>query len=62
MWWLRTPVGASGCDLHIVNEKGEIRQAYASEIGVGLRPALYLQTSRYLMSGAGSEEDPYRLK
>lgn len=62
MWWLRTPVVSSACDVYIVDEKGEIMQGYASQIGVGLRPALYLKASRYSMSGTGSEGDPYRLK
>lgn len=62
MWWLRTPVVSSACDVYIVNEKGDIMQGYASQIGVGLRPALYLKASRHFMSGTGREGDPYRLK
>ncbi|MDP4093861.1 MAG: TIR domain-containing protein [Bacillota bacterium] len=63
MWWLSTPYAGSGSDVCIVSDKGDIiYNDYATAAGVGVRPALYLNTSNISVSGSGSESDPYAVK
>jgi len=63
MWWLRTPNAQTPCEVCIVGVEGNIIYSdYAVLCGIGVRPALYLRTSRLAADGTGTGEDPYVMK
>lgn len=47
MWWLRTPIATTGSQVCMVSPSGEVIYGeYASGAGVGIRPALYIDSSK----------------
>ena len=63
MWWLRTPNANTPCEVCIVGLEGNIIYSdYAVLCGVGVRPALYLDSSLLEVEGSGTVDDPYYIE
>ena len=63
-YWLSTPHNENyGDGVRTVDDKGNVNVNYASTVGVGVRPAFYLNTDACeLASGNGQASSPYTLQ
>lgn len=62
LWWLRTPKATSVDEVCAVNYEGNLISDSASNISMGIRPALYLKSVRLNLAGAGSKQQPYLIR
>lgn len=58
-WWLLTPRSSTPCETLYVTIDGMIASNFVSEAGYGVRPALYLVSSKLALTGMGTETNPY---
>lgn len=58
-WWLVTPRSSTSCETLFVTTEGTIASSFVSEAGYGVRPALYLVSSKLALTGKGKETEPY---
>ena len=59
-WWLLTPYSSSS--VRTVNSYGGANNIYSPTYAYGVRPSINLKSSVKIVSGDGSENNPYRLE
>ena len=58
-YWFATPYSSSSADAFFWNSGSRRVRNYSSDIAIGLRPVLRLQSSVVVTGGTGTYQDPY---
>lgn len=58
-WWLSTPCATTPECVYFVSYDGSLDQTYAFLSNICVRPAMYLSGSKLVLTGSGTEDDPY---
>ena len=57
--WTMTPRSSNSNDVFVVNSVASLSDSFDAHYGYAVRPTAYLKSSVYIVSGDGSEANPY---